>query len=228
MDELETGTALVMVEGGGLEEMKKLPRGPALDEEGRHLRQVVLSHELSHGFGPNMVAGITPEMRALCDEALLAVPNPSDEEMEQALAKIREQRGGRIDQTTTPFSRFGLDKVVPLFVGAGTAVWTIVALLSCCGWPGGLSFRLFGLSLRSRNGRRARRWLGLVRVLAFAVPLISAYAGSVWLLANGPVWAGWALFVLAAAAHVAGIVLSIATPSRGPIDRLLGTRIVPR
>jgi hypothetical protein len=42
------------------------------------------------------------------------------------------------------------------------------------------------------------------------------------------VWAGWTLFVLAAAAHVAGIVLSISTPSRGPIDRLLGTRIVPR
>ncbi len=228
LDELQEGSALVVADGQNLKELKKGSRGPVLDEEGLRLRQIALSYELSNGIGPNVMVGIEPGPRELCDRALQEFPNPSEAEMESAMARIREQRHGRIDQSALPWDWITLDKVIAGFVAAGAALWTMAALISCCGWPGGLSFRLFGLSIRSRNGRRARRWLGLVRVLAFGLPLTAGYAGSVWLLVSGFTWGGWALFVLTAAAHVAGVVLSIATPSRGPVDRLLGTRIVPR
>ncbi|MCY2960550.1 MAG: protein kinase [Planctomycetota bacterium] len=203
------------------------PSGPELDEQTRRWRSVVLSYESSHGFGTTISAGLREEDNALVAEARRVVPTPTEAEFELARQQIRAQRGSGVDLPEDSLSRFSILELTVLFVASATGAWTLFALLSALVWPGGLSFRLFGLSIRRRNGRRASRPFGLVRTAVFAVPLAATYFLAFRLIMKTP-WIGWTIFAVAATLHLAGIAASIAEPSRGPIDRLLKSRIVPR
>ncbi|MBL8861227.1 MAG: protein kinase [Planctomycetes bacterium] len=203
------------------------PSGPELDEQSRGWRYVLASYEASHGFGPNFTADFGSEEQTQIALARQFAPSPTVEECEAARAQILAQRGPGIVAEIEPFSSLPRAAFVPIFVALGTALWTLLAFLSALIWPGGLSFRLFGLSIRRRDGRRAGRPFGLLRTALFALPLTAAYAGSLPLLRVLP-WAGWTLFAVAASLHAAGIVATILVPSRGPADRLLRSRIVPR
>ncbi len=208
---------------------------PALDEAGVRDRQLVLSYELTHGWGGTLLNQMDEERIALCDAARKAFPSPSDEEMRAAQERILAERS-RASGGTAPGHPPELEFIrsskpswaLVLFGASGSATWALTALFSCILWPAGLSFRLFGLALRRRNGRRAGRWFGLARAMLIAVPLAAAYTSASTLLVTGSPVAAWLVFGVTAAVHAIGVGLAILHPSRGPIDRLLGSRIVPR
>jgi hypothetical protein len=106
-------------------------------------------------------------------------------------------------------------------------------------WRGGLTFRMFGLSLVRADGRPAGRLRCAWRAMLFWAPVAALVVGSVsveclhWLRwqPDGDVylawlawllwWAGMALFPLYA-------VLAVRSPTRSLHDRLAGTYLVPR
>ncbi len=238
--ELKSGHVAASSKELGLKEDNP-PSGAELDEQGRRWRTIVLSYETTHGFGSTISTTLLPEDAQLLKAAHDAAPNPTFEEYEAARAQIREQRGDGVELPEQTFLSFSATDFAALFVVAATWSWTLFALLSAIVWPGGLSFRLFGLSIRRRDGRRASRPFGLARTAAFAVPLAVGYlvaaSIAVPLMARMhvqftppgiPAWIGWALFAVVGALHAAGIAASIMDPSRGPTDRLLESRIVPR
>ncbi len=204
------------------------PVGVELDDQSRAWRHTLISYESTHGLGANFSAGLSGEQNEVVVESRKLVPNPTLAEFESAQARIRAQRGPVGTAKTEFFARFDPSLIVVGITSYATILWTAIALLSCLIWPGGVSFRMFGLSIRRRSGRRASRLFGLFRTGIFALPLVGGYVGAGILIVTGTAWAGWLLFAITAAAHVAGIVLSLAEPSRGPADRLLKSRIVPR
>lgn len=207
----------------------RLPSGPELDEEGRRLRATILSYETSHGFGAAATANFAESDQAHIAAAQKLVPAPTSEEVDAARARIIEQRDPAVlAGLESRFTSFTESQVVASVTATAMAVWTLFALASTLFWPGGLSFRLFGMSIRRRNGRRAGRIFGMWRVTLFALPLTAAYGAALASIVWGSPALGWILFAVTAAAHIAGIVLTILDPSRGPIDRLLRSRIVPR
>lgn len=204
------------------------PSGPELDEEARAWRATVLSYVTSHGFGSSSTANLDDEERSQIAAARDLVPMPSPEQTQLARARIREQRGSRVVEDANALARFSPAESAALVLALATAVWTLLASMSAIVWPGGLSFRLFGLSVRRRDGRRSSRLFGLLRTGLFALPLTGAYVGAFVLITRGTSWLGWTVLALVAALHVAGIAAAILEPSRSPVDRLLRSRIVPR
>lgn len=217
------------------------PSGPALDDESRRWRAVVLSYELTHGLGAMVASTLRPTDPPLVREARELEPDPDEAALEDALARIRAQRGPGVEPPQAIVGRYSPAEIGAMYVASGVALWTVLALMSAVLWPGGLSFRLFGLSIRGRSGRRASRLLGIARVLVLALPLVAGYAVAASIASpvadtmglrftpDGiPAWVGWVLFAIVAAVHLAGLGLSISDPSRGPVDRLFRSRIVPR
>lgn len=217
------------------------PSGPVLDEESRRWRSIVVTYEMTHGFGKFGRTNLKPADREFVDRIAAETPDPTDEEFEDARRRIREQRGPGVAPNPIPFAGHSAAEYAVCFVAATSLLWTLAAWVSTVLIPAGLSFRLFGLSIRKRNGRRAGRLFGLLRASVFALPLTAGYAVAASIASPAmadlglrftspgiPAWIGWVLFGVLASLHAAGIALSIAIPQRGPIDRLLSSRIVPR
>lgn len=204
-----------------------VPSEVLLDDESRRWRQTLLAYETTHGFGANMGAGMPEQDNAILAEARRAFPAPTLEESEAARAKINAQRDPNFVNSATPFGKYSPAEVVAMMVAGATSFWTLLAVISCVIWPGGLSFRMFGLSIRRPSGRRAGRIFGLMRTAILALPLTAGYMTAAFLFDDNS-WAAWILFGVTLAAHVAGIGLSLLEPSRGPVDRVLRSRIVPR
>ncbi len=199
-----------------------------LDEDSRHWRYTLISYESTHGFGANLPAGMSEADNEVVADARRIVPTPTLAEFEQARDAIRAQRGSGDPMNGMGFLKSSPGLVAATAIAGSTAGWMLVAFLSCVIWPGGLSFRLFGLSIRRRNGRRASRVFGLIRTAVFAVPLVAGYGIAVAMFITSVAWVGWTVFGVTAALHGTGIVLSLLDPSRGPVDRLMRSRIVPR
>ncbi len=108
----------------------------------------------------------------------------------------------------------------------------IASIMSSLIVPGGLLTRLLGHAVTTRRGAEIGRVRSLARVLVAWSPAIT------WLpyLASSPKVQGFVPTppnpllgtVLTLAAMAIGGALTIARPSRGPHDWLLGTWVVPR
>ncbi len=121
-------------------------------------------------------------------------------------------------------------------VGFAPALWFVWSLLL----RGGLSLRLAGLDLVTRDGRRAGRFLCASRTFLVWLPPMVLLGGSAWLgavywtswQAGAPAaWASAMAFVtwwLGVALLPGYVALAILFPARGPHDRLAGTWVVPR
>jgi len=229
-----------------------------LSPEGIRDRQLVLSYEMSRGFGAALASGLAGEERRVWNEARAAFPDPSEAAWSAARERIRAERARQGD--LAPSSAAGgaapptgpaedaeqrrhasellrrrlketqqePDGVVIAAATGGAAAWLAAACLSALVLPGGLTARLFGLALRRRNGRRGGRWIGFVRALASGIGPFAGYAIALGLtLADERVWS-WVVLGTTLALHAAGLALTLVSPARGPVDRLLGTRLVPR
>ncbi len=216
------------------------PKGAELTEEERNWRLIVIAYETTHGLGTMVATNVRGEDAPFIEEARRAAV-PTEAEFEVARASIRDQRGADVDMPERKFFRYTAVDLSVIFVALTMLAWTGFALFSATIWPGGLSFRLFGLSIRTRRGRRASRLFGLGRVAVLSIPLCVGYVVAASILSpvmaaigiqftppGTPLWVGWSVLALVVGVHVAGIAAAILDPARGPIDRLLGSRIVPR
>lgn len=111
------------------------------------------------------------------------------------------------------------------FIAFFTASYVVFALV----FRGGLSFLLAGLTLVRRDGRKAGRVRCAVREALGWLPVAAMLLAVV---AVQVLWPGWgfgrAAMAAASLAVLAGsVAIAIRFPERGPLDRIVGTYIVP-
>jgi hypothetical protein len=188
----------------------------------------VFAYELVRGFVVSIVTTLPQSEQDVIYAAQAAIHDPDPASVDAARAKILEQRGPDVPLPEHAVLPFTIAQSGVLMIASTTAMWTGFALLSTLIWPGGLTFRHFGMSIRRRRGRRGSRLFGFLRVALFAIPLTLAYGATFAVISFGSAALGWTLFAVVVALHIAGVVASIVDPTRGPIDRLLRSRIVPR
>jgi hypothetical protein len=126
----------------------------------------------------------------------------------------------------TPGEGLGLVLFALTFLVFWPMCWVAWAFV----WRGGLTQRVFGLSLVLANGHRAWRLQCAWRALVVWAPVAALLGLALWLDAYHPEqarwsWACWGaalmtLFVFAA--------LALRNPTRGLHDRLAGTFVIPR
>ena len=105
------------------------------------------------------------------------------------------------------------------------AFWVVWAFL----FRGGYTFYRGGLRLRRADGRPAARWQCALRALLVWAPvsallLLALLAGR---LCPQLPWLSFGLWAAAVALLIGYVVLALASPDRGPHDRLVGTWLVP-
>lgn len=163
---------------------------------------------------------ITPAQRRIAERVLAAHPNPSEKEVNDAAAELKE-----FLQESSPLLPFP----VLLFVFAQF----YVILLLCVAFPsllcallfrGGPLLRLLGIAIVTRTGARASRLRVVWRSLITWTPCLLAPVALLPLEGSGMTW----VLPLMAAVLIAVAVWSTLIPQRGIPDRIAGTYLVPR
>jgi hypothetical protein len=177
-----------------------------------------------------IMQGLSPRYRPIAAAVLERRPSVTPAELARAtdvLAPELKKRGERREE---------ISDLSPIIIMAVTAIALLPVLLlsvvSCLIVPGGIFTRMLGHAVVRNDGREIGRALSLTRVLIAWAPAIA------WglYLAASPRVQGFVPTppnpllgaMLTVAAMAIGALLTIARPSRGPHDWLLGTWVVPR
>jgi eukaryotic-like serine/threonine-protein kinase len=183
-------------------------------------------------WNSQVMQGVTARLRKTADGVAARHPSVSKEELATATTTISPELERRRQRTRG--QSFG--DLAPIIIMAVIAMAFLLLLLlgvvSSLIVPGGLFTRLLGHAVVTRHGTEIGRLLSLARVLVAWSPAIA------WLLylAAAPKVQGFVPTppnpmlgtLLTVAALGIGAIVTIAWPSRGPHDWLLGTRVVPR
>lgn len=128
-------------------------------------------------------------------------------------------QGGVVDKIAERWKATMLIALIPLLI---LIAWCAVA-------RGGLPYLLLGVHIVRQDGRSAGRWLIGLRSLLIWSPFLVLIAAIVFFDLNMPAWGA-----LTSALHwsMPGLLLCYALiglrwPESGPVDWLLGTRLVP-
>ncbi len=147
---------------------------PALDAQDVGRRQLALAWTLGQGLGPLLSDGLIrgrPEAQPVIEAARAAFPNPDETAVQAALLQLRAERGPpKGGDAAVEFTAAHPFMVIGLGAAAG---WTFWGCIFAVCFPGGLTLRLFGFSVRARSGRRASRALGLLRTLLAGLPFVA-------------------------------------------------------
>jgi hypothetical protein len=181
-------------------------------------------------WGGRIMQGLSPQYRPIAARVVERRPSVTPDELARAtevLAPELKRRGER---------REDISDLGPIIIMAVTAIALLpvllVSVLSCLIVPGGVFTRMLGHAVVKSDGTEIGRALSLTRVLVAWTPAIA------WglYLATSPRVQGFVPTppnpllgaMLTVAAMAIGALLTIARPSRGPHDWLLGTWVVPR
>jgi uncharacterized RDD family membrane protein YckC len=194
-------------------------------QHGALLRKTSLWSSSSQGQG-----GDRPELRRLASDIATRYPSVTAEE----LARSRETIQPTLDLVRPPQS-LGVASPGVIVLNLMGAVWSVLVLfcsiVSSIAIPGGVTTRLIGLAVVTRDGNQIGRVRSLARTLIAWAPIL------VWsLLLPNPIVMGFGpaspvpvlAISLAWGTMITGVVWTIAAVDRGLHDRIIGTWVVPR
>jgi hypothetical protein len=169
-----------------------------------------------------------PELRRLASDIVARYPSVTAEE----LARSRETIQPTLDRVRPPqgsgFARSPRATVLTLMMAIGSSLALCFSIVSSIAVPGGVTTRLIGLAVVTRDGNEIGRVRSLARTLIAWAPIL------VWLVSvpaqidMGPGPGSVLAIGLVFGAMTAGVVWAIAAPDRGLHDRIVGTWVVPR
>jgi hypothetical protein len=172
--------------------------------------------------------GDQPELRRLASDIAKRYPSVTAEELARSRETIRPILDGVRTSQGSGFARSPRATVLTLMAAIGSSIALFLSIVSSIAVPGGVTTRLIGLAVVTRDGNEIGRVRSLARTLIAWAPIL------VWLvlvpaqinLGPGP---GSVLAIgLVFGAMIAGVVWTIAAVNRGLHDRIAGTWVVPR
>ena len=118
-----------------------------------------------------------------------------------------------------------MGSAIALFV---TVMWGVFSVPLSFAIAGGFMFWLFGIRIRDKHGRRASRLLCSARTLLAWAPLLLGSI-AVFYLANGEhAFLATLVASLVSIGFVLAVFHAIQNPQQSFVDRILGTRLVPK
>jgi hypothetical protein len=172
------------------------------------------------------------DMRTTAQTIASRYPSVSSDALARATAKIAPELEARRQRRRGESAGDPVGNVVLINAAISVLPGLLLGIISSLIVPGGLMTRMLGHAVVTRNGSEIGRPLSLARVLVAWAPAIA------WLLylAASPRVQGFVPApphplvgaTLMFGALATGAILTIARPSRGPHDWLLGTWVIPR
>ncbi len=201
----------------------------AQEQERRDLEVYIASHfgetvsdpaVLSNPF----VAGlISPNQRAIAKRAVAAHPDPSEEEVAEATARLQpfldKMPDGLPDLNDGPVPLRAM--ILVMAVGNFMVFVPIPSVICAILFRRGLLMFIFGISLVTKDGSRVSRLRALWRSLVIWSPCVPLPILIVLMAVVGPARA-WPVYILLAAL-IALVAWSLSMPRRSIPDRLSGT-----
>ena len=169
-----------------------------------------------------------PELRRLAFDIVASHPSVTAEELARSRETIRPILDGVRPSQGSGFARSPRATVLTLMTAIGSSLALFFSIVSSIAVPGGVTTRLIGLAVVTRDGNEIGRMHSLARTLIAWAPIL------VWLvsvpaqMSMGPGPGSVLAISLVFGAMIAGIVWTIAAADRGLHDRIAGTWVVPR
>ncbi len=169
------------------------------------------------------------DRRELAARALAAHPSPSAEQLQKAdetVARVLREDQEQLAKLTSAGFRW---RIIVISMSIACIAVAVLGLIGAVAARGGLTFRMFGTAVVTRDGAPASRLRALLRALVAWAPAVALFA--VPLVLSGfsdSTLRGMSLRVAAIALLFAGGLWAIRRPPRGIQDRVAGTWLVPR
>jgi len=169
-----------------------------------------------------------PELRRLASDIVARYPSVTAEELARSRETIRPILDGVRPSKGSGFPRSPGATVLTLMTAIGSSLALFFSIVSSIAVPGGVTTRLIGLAVVTRDGNEIGRVRSLARTLIAWAPIL------VWLVSvpaqidMGPGPGSVLAIGLVFGALIAGVVWTIAAANRGLQDRIAGTWVVPR
>jgi len=169
-----------------------------------------------------------PELRRLASDIVARYPSVTAEELVRSRETIRSTLDSVRPSQGSGFARSPRATVLTLMTAIGSSLALFFSILSPIAIPGGVTTRMIGLAVVTRDGNEIGRWRSLARTLIAWAPIL------VWLVSvpaqitMGPGTGSVLAIGLVFGPMIAGVVWTIAAASRGLHDRIAGTWVVPR
>jgi uncharacterized RDD family membrane protein YckC len=169
-----------------------------------------------------------PELRRLASDIVARYPSVTAEELARSRETIRPILDGVRPSQSSGFARSPRATVLTLMMAIGSLMSLFFSIVSSIAVPGGVTTRMFGPAVVTRDGNEIGRMRSLARTLIAWAPIL------VWLvsvpaqMSMGPGPGSVLAISLVFGAMIAGIVWTIAAADRGLHDRIAGTWVVPR
>lgn len=198
-----------------------------LTDDERAVREVLIAHALGNLQNSSIRLSLDGKDEALVNRILANHPSPTDEEVERARSKLANEGPRETDHAV--LQAVNRPSALAVTFAAG-----MCALWGCCALPlafvlrGGLTLSMFGLRVRDRRGRRASRLTCLARTAIAWLAVFAPAFGAFYLVAVGQDPAGAACGGVILAIWIAALAHAMTNPAQSIVDRLLGTRLVPR
>jgi uncharacterized RDD family membrane protein YckC len=169
------------------------------------------------------------DRRELAARALAAHPNPSTEQVQKAddtVARLLRSDQEQLDKLASAGFRWRLIMI------SMSIAWIAAAVLGLIGAVvarGGLTFRMFGTAVVTRDGAPASRLPALLRALVAWAPAVAlSVVPRVLPGFSDTTLRGSVFRVAMIALLIAGGIWAIRRPARGIQDRIAGTWLVPQ
>lgn len=211
------------VHARSLKELEKLPDSPEVRLKSGAIRTILAAAYLKCKASPQYERSLLAleqdqEFRKVVEAAVKAYPSPSEAEV----ARARQVVGKETDRIIS-----GISKGVASSFAMVLGVLSIPAVILSVFLRGGLLLRLFGMAVRTRDGRRAARSRCALRALASWGPFVP-YMPLPGLLFGASLLDKPVLALLPLAIGAVGLIVIAFRPARSIPDLIAGTVLVPR
>jgi len=169
-----------------------------------------------------------PELRRLASDIAARHPSVTAEELARSRETIRPILDGVRPSQGSGFSRSPRATVLTLMSAIGSSLALFFSIVSSIAVPGGVTARLIGLAVVTRDSNEIGRVRSLVRTLIAWAPILVWLVSVPALMDMGPGPGSVLAIGLVFGAMIAGVVWTIAAADRGLHDRIAGTWVVPR
>jgi uncharacterized RDD family membrane protein YckC len=211
-----------------LQQLDKSPGSPRTREQGAAIRTILAASYLKLKAYPQReiyLKSLNEKLLPVLESAVKQYPNVSEADLERARAIVGDAGVGAFLRMLPR-----MEKALPFGACVVLGCLSIPAFLLSVILRGGLLIRLFGMSMRMRDGRKSPRYRCALRALATWGIFMLCLPFPPFSYLNHPLSLSTSPWVasLPLAIAIVGLIYAAVRPARGIPDLIAGTVLVPK